>query len=1293
MAVYTTIQKVKAKQSDDNVIKLRDEQEHAVHNAFVYFKGRKLKPWDPDAKKKETGPKFLWNAKMRFGKTICALELAKRLGELRDDRRVRKTLVVTHRPVVKKSWGDDFKKIFGDNNSQWFYASKFDNSQEGDFYALEEAVANEDKSYVFFASMQYLRRSTIVGGDDEDQLKKDILNNDWDMVVIDEAHEGTRTNLGHKVIDILSKTSTYTLHLSGTPFNLYDDFTDNQIYTWDYIKEQTAKREWAATHPEEPEENNPYRELPEMEIRTYDLGSLVKSNCGEGASFNFKEFFKVIQGNKAKTEDPEHYGRFVHEDAVRQFLNLMCTDDDKSHYPFSTEEYRESFNHTLWVVPGVKEAKALENLLREHEVFGTEGGFEIINVAGSNEDDEKRSDALDKVIKRIGDKPDQTYSITISCGRLTTGVTVRPWTAVFYLKGSENTSAATYMQTIFRVQSPYHFVDANGNFRMKTRCYVFDFAPDRSLKMVAETAKFTTLTQKEKEYVSATTNHQKDVENMSHFLSFCPVISMEGGQMVNYDPEHLFEQLHHVYVDRVVRNGFNDNSVYDIRELMALNPEEIKDLNLLGNEISKTTNMEKPKKATNIDLAKNGLTDKQKKDAAAGEKNKREGKEVTPEQQAAMEAAKKKKEEERKERDNRITILRAIALRIPLMMFGAKVDDENTGITLENFTRIIDDGSWREFMPRGVDKPMFNKFRKCFNAAIFVAAGKRYRQLAREADEMSVEDRIARITEIHSYFHNPDKETVLTPWRVVNMQLGETLGGYNFFNERYDGPNEVEVPGENGSLFDYIPTNQPRYVDLGLTTQEVFNSESKILEINSKTGLYPLYVTYSLYRQRCKDFIEAGLIEDENNFSVEEEQVIWDDIIQNNVYVICNTLMAQRITLRTLLGFRYSDDLKGKGISHIKEEHLIERALEDKDSLVNDLRATGFWNGTRSKEEMKFNAVVGNPPYQVVGGGGGSNDASIYQEFCDISFKVAPLYSSMIVPSRWYTGGRENLVGDFRKHMLQSGHVVKMISFADAKDLFENAEIKGGCCFFLYSPRHNGRCNYSLVRGSDKLTVSTDLSRFDIFIREPILADIVQKVKNKASETIEGMISSDTPFGIPTNPEESVKNPFKVYSDSLDEHDTLLFLIRKDGRGTAYISRSCISKNSQDIDKPKVLIPKAYGASETFPHQIIGVPEIAPANSVCSQSYIYCSFQSEEESWKFSKYLKTKFLRALVCASKASQDAMSKVYRFVPMQDFKTNNDIDWSLPICEIDKQLYRKYGLSASEINFIEKMIKPME
>ena len=238
-------------------------------------------------------------------------------------------------------------------------------------------------------------------------------------------------------------------------------------------------------------------------------------------------------------------------------------------------------------------------------------------------------------------------------------------------------------------------------------------------------------------------------------------------------------------------------------------------------------------------------------------------------------------------RDNRITILRGISLRIPLMMYGAKIDDEDEGITLENFTRIIDADSWAEFMPKGVTKADFNKFRKCYNATVFVAAGKRYRQLAREADRMHVDERVRRISDIFSYFHNPDKETVLTPWRVVNMHMSDTLGGYTFFNERFDGPCEREVPATNGQLFEWVTTDEPRFVDRGEVTRTVFASDSKILEINSKTGLYPLYVAYSLYRQRKKDFeATGGLIDDPDNYSVEEEQVIWDDILANNVYVI-----------------------------------------------------------------------------------------------------------------------------------------------------------------------------------------------------------------------------------------------------------------------------------------------------------------------------------------------------------------------------------------------------------------------
>jgi len=979
MAVYTTIEAVKPKLRtgllDEGGIELRDEQERAVGVAMKYFKRHKKHA------------RFLWNAKMRFGKTICALELAKRMGALQGDDRVSRTIIVTHRPVVNDSWKEDFQKVFGEDCTSCHYGTKFDDTAEGDFYALDRAVA-DGKHFVFFASMQYLRRSKLVGGDNDEQLKADILSADWDLVVVDEAHEGTRTELGQRVIDLLTQHDhTRALHLSGTPFNLYEDFADDQIYTWDYIKEQTAKRQWPSLHPQEPAENNPYRELPDMEIRTYDLGRLVKADLGEDATFLFKEFFRTKQGNDVPKEER---GRFVHEDAVREFLDLMCTEDEESHYPFSTDEYRTSFNHTLWVVPGVKEAKALERLLRDHEVFG---GFDaIVNVAGNSEDDEMRQDALDRVKKAIGAVPEQTYTITISCGRLTTGVTVRPWTAVFYLKGSENTSAATYMQTIFRVQSPYTYKDENGETRMKTKCYVFDFAPDRSLKMVAETAKFATLTQKQKQYATAATTREKDIENMEQFLSFCPVIAMQGGNMVEFRADRLFEQLEHVYVDRVVRNGFNDNSLYDIRQLMQLDPEEIKDLDTLGVEIGKTTNMEKPKRAKTIDMAKNQLSDTQKAALKRAKDKERNGEPLTEEERAAKEAEKKHRDEERKERDNRITILRGISLRIPLMMYGAKIDDEDEGITLENFTRIIDADSWAEFMPKGVTKADFNKFRKCYNATVFVAAGKRYRQLAREADRMHVDERVRRISDIFSYFHNPDKETVLTPWRVVNMHMSDTLGGYTFFNERFDGPCEREVPATNGQLFEWVTTDEPRFVDRGEVTRTVFASDSKILEINSKTGLYPLYVAYSLYRQRKKDFeATGGLIDDPDNYSVEEEQVIWDDILANNVYVICNTPMARRITERTLLGFRKLNLREGNERLNIKSEQLIRRATEDREALISDLLSEGFWRGDkRNKKIMKFGAVVGNPPYQVMDGGAGVSAKPVYNVFVELAKSLTP---------------------------------------------------------------------------------------------------------------------------------------------------------------------------------------------------------------------------------------------------------------------------------------------------------------
>ena len=298
----------------------------------------------------------------------------------------------------------------------------------------------------------------------------------------------------------------------------------------------------------------------------------------------------------------------------------------------------------------------------------------------------------------------------------------------------------------------------------------------------------------------------------------------------------------------------------------------------------------------------------------------------------------------------------------------------------------------------------------------------------------------------------------------------------------------------------------------------------------------------------------------------------------------------------------------------------------------------------------------------------------------------------MVIPSRWFTGGRENLVGDFRHTMLTSNHASQLIAFSNAKDLFPDAEIKGGCCYFIYSPEYSGKCNYSLIRDGKVFSSNRNLGEFDVLIREPQLAEIVSKISTKSNNTIEEMISSDTPFGIPTNPIGSSKKKFSIYDEEGLNHKTLLYMMLNGNRVIKYINCEDVKKNADKIKFPKVFLPKAYGAGESFPHQILGKPEVAPENSVCSQSYLYVALPTDQEAKNFVKYIQTKFLRILVSAAKLSQDAMSKVYRYVPLQDFTANSDIDWSKSIEEIDIQLYAKYNLSKDEIAFIESMIKPM-
>lgn len=1178
---------------DQSPIVFRPEQREAIEKTKKQFK---------------KGNQMLWNAKMRFGKTLSALQVMK-------DMDFGRTLILTHRPVVDSGWFEDFGKIFYDSPA-FVYGSK----NNGDSHvSLETRAKRGQCKYVYFASMQDLRGSELVGGNFD--KNNEVFATAWDCIIVDEAHEGTQTELGKAVMQELTKEKTKILRLSGTPFNLLDDFKDEEIYTWDYVMEQRAKTSWDLTHFGDP---NPYASLPTMNIYTYDLGRLLHEFVDEDVAFNFREFFRV---NDNET--------FVHEKDVKAFLNLLTEEDKESCYPFANDEYRNIFRHTLWMLPGVKEARAMSALLQSHSVFQY---FKVVNVAGEGDEDEESKDALKAVEEAIGKDPDATRTITLSCGRLTTGVSVKAWTGVFMLSGSYNTAASSYMQTIFRVQTP-----ATINGRVKEQCYVFDFAPDRTLKVIAETAKIS---------AKAGKTSGNDRKIMGEFLNFCPIISIEGSKMKQFDVPRMLEQLKKVYVERVVRNGFEDKSLYN-DELMKLNDLELQEFNDLKKIIGQTKAMPK---TNQVDINNQGLTDEQYEELEDLEKkSKKKGKDkqpLTEEEKQRLAELKKKKEN----REAAISILRGISIRMPLLIYGAELQDESQEITIDNFASLIDPQSWEEFMPKGVTKQKFNSFKRYYDPEIFCAAGKRIRAMAHAADKLSVEERIERITDIFSTFRNPDKETVLTPWRVVNMHLGDCLGGYNFFEKDYE-----------------TTLSEPRFIDHGEVTANVFAEDSRILEINSKSGLYPLYMAYSIYRTRVKSSLFSVS-------SIEDEQRIWDKVVAENIFVVCKSKMAKSITKRTLIGFRnakvntrYFEDL----INQIKNkpEHFIKQV----EKFVSD--RTGIKN-------MKFNAIVGNPPYQVMDGGGtGSSAQAIYNKFVDIARSIKPRYISMIMPSRWMTGGKG--LDKFRESMLNDRRIRNLHDYMDAHDCFPTVAIEGGICYLTWDKEYEGKCNFvSHAHGEIANTVRflSDNST-DVVIREAGVLSILAKAKS-AEEDFSTLVSP--------------RNLFKIDASDL-EADCKLSHYKVFGRfngtrGYRYIKsyRTMDKRAQRFLGKWKVFVSKADGAAgqlgNPIPARIIGKTVLGEPQTICTETFLAIGpFETEREAINVSKYAETKFFRVLVGARKL-KNMTQDTYSFVPLQDFSPLSDIDWRRSIPEIDQQLYAKYHLTEDEISFIESMIKSM-
>lgn len=1177
-------------------IVFRPEQQEAINKTKKQFR---------------KGNQMLWNAKMRFGKTLSALQVVK-------DMEFQRTLILTHRPVVDAGWFEDFGKIFYDRKD-FAYGSK----NNGESYSsLERRAESHGLHYVYFASMQDLRGSELVGGNFD--KNNEVFATDWDLIIVDEAHEGTQTELGKAVMGELVKERTKVLRLSGTPFNLLDDFKEDEIYTWDYVMEQRAKINWDELHFGDP---NPYASLPTLNIYTYDLGRLLHDFVDEDVAFNFREFFRV---NEA--------GGFCHEKDVRAFLNLLTKKDKDSLYPYANEEYRNIFRHTLWMVPGVKEARALSAMLQTHPVFQH---FKVVNVAGDGDQDEESRDALEAVEQAIGKDPDSTRTITLSCGRLTTGVSVKAWTAVFMLSGSYNTAASSYMQTIFRVQTP-----ATINGRMKEQCYVFDFAPDRTLKVIAETAKISS---------KAGKTSQSDRKAMGEFINFCPIISIEGSQMNRFDVPRMLEQLKRVYVERVVRNGFEDNSLYN-DELMKLDDLELQEFDDLKKIIGQTKAMPK---TNQVDINSQGLNNEEYEEKEKLEKKPK--KELTEEELKRLEELKKKT----KNREAAISILRGISIRMPLLIYGAELSDENQEITIDNFASLIDPQSWEEFMPKGVTKQKFNSFKKYYDPEIFCAAGKRIRAIARAADKLSIEERIERITDIFSTFRNPDKETVLTPWRVVNMHLGDCLGGYNFYDTEYQNV-----------------ISEPRFIDKGEVTAEVFSPESRILEINSKSGLYPLYMAYGIYRTRVK----ASLFAVE---TVEEQQAVWDKVIAENIFVICKTPMAKSITKRTLVGFR-----KAKVNTRYFEDLINQIKNKPENFIAKVAKGRSYWKAI-DNDNMKFNAIVGNPPYQEVvdqkeSTNGQKVSISIFQYFQTISEKIGK-YTALIYPgSRWIHRSGKGLE-KFGLTQMNDPHLALLEFFPCSKDIFKDVAIADGLSIVLKNmEKKEYGFTYKYSVDGKTITVQANNPGNDMFSLNPQDNEIIKRLDNaiKSFGCLHDSILPRNLFSIESDFVEKNPSLVKEYNDGdyyNPETEIKLFTndkAGKSGRARWYIAdKNVITSGSEYLNKWKVIVSSANAGGQKRSNQIA----IVDNHSAFGRSRVALkTFATEKEARNFFKYATSEVIRfAFLLTDESLTSLAKKVPDLLDYTD--TNSLIDYDK---DINTQLYKLLGIDENGQKYIQNV-----
>lgn len=1299
---------------------LRNEQEEAVEETLAYF--------NSDATDKE----FLWNAKPRFGKTLTTYDLMRRMGAVN-------TLIVTNRPAIANSWYEDFYKFIGHQEAYMKFVSETD-SLKGKGMTREEFVEfamasdNQEVKQVTFISLQDLKGARFAGGGYQ---KLDwVAEIKWDLLVIDEAHEGVDTRKTDRAFDKIQRK--YTLHLSGTPFKAIanEKFTADQIYNWSYLDEQEAKVHW---NPEL--DTNPYEKLPTLSLFTYQMSGLIQDEIRQGAhleedqnmdyAFDLNEFFSTKEN-----------GRFSYEESVKKFLDNLS----QGKMPFSPTEYLHQLDHTFWLLPRVASAKALEALLKKHPIFKD---YHVILAAGDGESlvdsgedidplllNKKNVKSYDKVKQAI-EKHDKT--ITLSVGQLTTGVTIPEWTAVLMLSNIQ--SPALYFQAAFRAQNPYEY-EKNGQLYRKENAYIFDFAPERTLTLFDEFANNLT-----PGYSQTSRDRQNKIKKL---LNFFPVIAEdEQGEMRELNAEEVLSIPRQIKAHEVVRQGFMSNLLFNnvvgifgapkelVGILEKIKPEENKKhakdtrpidlqdpmINERGeveipNEIviNRTKDIfgekvfvvdEKPESTSVTELTKElmaSVEDKFDKFKEAFDLNTKQTHRVQENVRQSIQSVVKEEIEEYTTQSSYIQEDYQQALKDP--------ENKKTMMELDQ-ERQEKEQALRQNFQENVQTRVQESLTKTVEVESIKIEERKKNQTEQDTRDhlrgftrtipaflMAYGD---RNTSLSNFDVNIDPATFLEITSITIEEFKKLRDGFKytdddgqerefkgFFDETvfnasvqefYDKKEELANYFDESlreDIFDYIPnqkTNQiytPRGV-VKLMVDKLEEENPGIFQ-NKELKFVDLYTKSGLYLTELVKRLNEGL---KDQIPDQTERIRW--ILEKQVYGVAPSNIIYNIAKNYVYGIHGDVDTR-----NLVQWDMAQSA--QKGTMAEDLvKAYGG-------EKVKFDVVIGNPPYQEERKD--TSDKPIYNEFMEGSYNISDKVI-LITPGRFlFNAGATSK--QWNKKMLNDQHLKVVFYEQNAAQIFPNTDIKGGVA----------------VTYRNK---NMDYGKIGVFTAFKELNSMIDKVERKTNISLNSIISGQGVYLFNDKMHQEHPNvssilpkshQYDVSTGVFKSLNNILFFEEKPDDGFEYTKMLGRFENERVFrwirtdyindpfmhNKYKVLVPKSNGSGalgEALSTPLIGKPLIGFTQTFISIG----AFDKLEEAENTMKYIKSKFARAMLGVLKITQDNPASKWQYVPLQDFTSNSDIDWSKSIPEIDQQLYNKYGLSDEEIQFIEEKVQPME